>query len=145
IEQKRRGERDSTSGMNSAVPDYIREADAAAATSTFARDAGDGPLERAYRENPLATDIRYWGNWMLERAREELAQFYPPDPDGSVPAAYLWSRTIVCPNCGADMPLIRQYWLSRGGRQDAALVPVVEPGSAIRFDVRWGKDVGEPL
>ena len=38
-------------------------------------------------------------------AREELSEFYPPSPDGTVPVAYLWSRTIQCPNCDAcDAP-----------------------------------------
>lgn len=87
------------------VPDYILNADADDSQANFI----GGELAEAYRCNPLATDVRYWGNWMLERAREELSEFYPPDPDGSVPVAYLWSRTIPCPNCDAEMPLIRQY------------------------------------
>lgn len=67
----------------------------------------------AYGTNPLAADVRYRGNRMLEKAHEELAQFYPPDPDGTVPVAYLWSRTVPCPNCPTEMPLIRQCWLAR--------------------------------
>ncbi len=98
------------------VPEYIRQA-------AEARDGGqksfsDGDLVADYRRNPLATDVRYWGNWMLDSAREELADLYPPDPDGSVPVAYLWSRTVPCPNCGAEMPLIRQYWLARKAEQE---------------------------
>ena len=50
-----------------------------------------------YIENPLATDVRYWATWVLGRTREELVEFYPPDSDGSLPVAYLWSRTIPCP------------------------------------------------
>ena len=91
------------------VPDYIRQAAEDPSQGRF----NDGDLVEAYGRNPLATDVRYWGHWMLEKAREELAEFYPSDPDGSVPVAYLWSRTIPCPNCEAEMPLIRQYWLAR--------------------------------
>ena len=40
--------------------------------------------------------------------------------------AFLWSRTIPCPNCGAEMPLIRQYWLARKDRKKVALEPVIE-------------------
>jgi adenine-specific DNA methylase/REP element-mobilizing transposase RayT len=75
-----------------------------------------------YRRNPLAADVRYWGHWVLARARKELAQFYPPDPDGAVPVAYLWARTVKCPNpaCGATIPLVRQLWLcNRPGRKVA--------------------------
>ena len=82
------------------VPDYIREADAEDAQSGFA----GGKLAERCLGNPLAADVRYWGNWVLERAREELSDFYPPDPDGGVPVAYLWSRTIPCPATPELMP-----------------------------------------
>ena len=124
------------------VPNYIHEA---------ARDSeqgrwNEGDLAAAYRRNPLATDVRYWGHWMLERAREELAEFYPPDPDGSVPVAYLWSRTIPCPSCHAEMPLIRQYWLARKDRKKVALEPVIDrDNNRVDFRVVEGADVtGDP-
>lgn len=103
------------------VPDYIREASKSGSQKGFF----DGDLVSAYEKNPLATDVRYWGNWMLERAREELAEFFPPDPDGSVPVAYLWSRTIPCPNCQAEMPLVRQYWLARKEKRTVYLSPIL--------------------
>jgi adenine-specific DNA methylase len=51
----------------------------------------------------LAEDVRRWGSWVKEQAEKELAGFYPKDPDGAVPIAYLWARTIRCegPGCGA--------------------------------------------
>ena len=124
------------------VPDYIREAAAAGAQSRFA----DGDMVEAYSRNPLVTDVRYWGHWMLERAREELAEFYPPDPDGSVPIAYLWSRTISCPSCQGEMPLIRQYWLARKPKKRVALKPVIDrEGNRVDFKVVEGSDItGDP-
>ena len=124
------------------VPDYIRQAAEDPSQGRF----NDGDLAQAYRRNPLATDVRYWGHWMLEKAREELAEFYPPDPDGSVPVAYLWSRTIPCPNCDAEMPLIRQYWLARKDRKKVALEPVIDRESnRVDFKVVEGPDVtGDP-
>ena len=124
------------------MPDYIREAGRQPAQSRFI----DSHPEEAYRRNPLATDVRYWGNWMLARAREELAEFYPPDPDGSVPVAFLWSRTIPCPSCDAEMPLIRQYWLARRANKRVALKPVVDrENKRVDFEVVEGADVaGDP-
>ncbi|MEW6667881.1 MAG: DUF1156 domain-containing protein [Thermodesulfobacteriota bacterium] len=29
----------------------------------------------------LASEVRYWGNWVLERVREEIGDLYPPIPD----------------------------------------------------------------
>jgi len=43
----------------------------------------------------LADEVRKWGQWVKEEAEKELAEFYPKDPDGSTPIAYLWARTIV--------------------------------------------------
>lgn len=71
----------------------------------------------------LAEAVRYWGNWIKEQAQKELAEFYPKDPDGSTPIAYLWARTIRCdgPACGAEVPLIRSLWLAKKGERSVAL------------------------
>ena len=124
------------------VPTYIREA---ASKGSQLRFAGEGLVD-AYRTNPLVTDVRYWGNWVLERAQEDLARFYPPDPDGSVPVAYLWSRTIPCPSCFNEMTLIRQYWLARKPNRRVALQPVIDRNeNLVDFDVVDGPDVaGNP-
>jgi putative DNA methylase len=65
----------------------------------------------------LAEAVRYWGNWIKGQAEVELAAFYPKDPDGATPIAYLWARTITCegPGCGAKIPLIRNLQLTRKG------------------------------
>lgn len=124
------------------VPHYIYEADQSHSQYSFA----EGKLADAYRHNPLATDVRYWGYWMLEQARKELAEFYPPDPDGSVPIAYLWSRTIPCPSCDAEVPLIRQYWLARKDRKRVALKPLIDrENNRVDFEVMQGSEVtGNP-
>ena len=124
------------------VPGYIREAAKDSSRGRFT----DEDLIESYRRNPLSTDVRYWGHWMLEKAREELEEFYPPDPDGSIPVAYLWSRTIPCPSCKAEMPLIRQYWLARKANKRVALDPVVDKeNDQIDFKVAEGPDVtGNP-
>ena len=66
----------------------------------------------------LADEVRKWGNWVRSEAEKELAEFYPKDPDGATPIAYLWARTIQCegPGCGAEIPLIRNLQLTRKGR-----------------------------
>ncbi|GBC78032.1 hypothetical protein HRbin08_01518 [bacterium HR08] len=71
----------------------------------------------------LAEAVRRWGKWVRERAIEELRPFYPLDPDGSEPLAYLWARTIRCegPGCGAEIPLVGLLWLSRKEKQRVAL------------------------
>jgi len=65
--------------------------------------------------NELANEVRRWGQWVKEEAEKELAEFYPKDPDGATPIAYLWARTIQCegPGCGAEVPLIKNLWLGK--------------------------------
>ncbi len=73
--------------------------------------------------NGLAEAVRYWGQWIKARAEAELAEFYPSDPDGATPIAYLWARTVTCegPGCGAEVPLMRSLWLAKRRGRGVAL------------------------
>lgn len=84
--------------------------------------------------NPLLNAVRYWGEWVLEEARRELAAFYPPDPDGSIPVGYIWARTVPCQNpaCGAEIPLLRQLWLAKKDKKRVALW--IEPEKRTRMN-----------
>jgi adenine-specific DNA methylase len=81
-------------------------------------------------ESPLIVDVRKWGEWVLERAREEIGRFYPADEDGSTPVGYIWARTIPCqnPSCRAEIPLMRQFWLARKENKMISLYPFVHEG-----------------
>ncbi len=86
----------------------------------------------------LVADVKKWGEWVIERARTQLIEFYPAPQsqqhiDNDIvqstltgghsaiqngvltPIAYLWTRTVPCPNptCGATVPLARQTWLRK--------------------------------
>ena len=80
-------------------------------------------MESQELKSPLVEEVRRWGEWVLEEAREELTKFYPPDPDGAVPVGYIWARTLPCQNpaCGAEIPLMRQTWLARKKDKKVAL------------------------
>ncbi|MEO0087211.1 MAG: DUF1156 domain-containing protein [candidate division WOR-3 bacterium] len=86
--------------------------------------------------NILLEDVRRWGNWVLEEARKEIGRFYPEDEDGSVPIGYIWARTIPCqnPSCGAEIPLMRQFWLAKKDNKKVALKPYVRDGR-VEFEI----------
>jgi adenine-specific DNA methylase len=99
----------------------------------------------------LLEEVKRWGDWVLNEARKELASFYPTDPDDSIPVGYIWARTLPCqdPNCGAEIPLMRQTWLANTDRRKIALklLPdkenkqvdaVIVEGSQIDFDPSIG-------
>ena len=87
----------------------------------------------------LADDVRRWGRWLIERAREELGDLYQgliddrggqttfDGVDGEarrIPIAYLWTRTVPCPNPAEKahaVPLVRQTWLVRKSNRYVAL------------------------
>jgi adenine-specific DNA methylase len=99
-------------------------------------------LEDIPRHGPkLAEELRRVGAEIRRRAEQELADLYPKDPDGATPIAYLWARTVRCesPNCGAEIPLLRSFWLcKKAGRRRALRHRVIrhagEP-SRVEFEI----------
>jgi len=100
----------------------------------------------------LADDVRYYGQWMRDRAFERIGHLYPRvklpkeqgGGDGTV-IAWLWARTVVCPNpaCGIRMPLVRSFALSTKPGRKAYVEPIVDHANKIvRFTATTGE--GEP-
>ena len=73
---------------------------------------GKGRFERLPE---LAEELRRVGAEVKKAVERDLAEFYPRDTDGARPIAYLWARTVRCeaPNCGAEIPLVRSFWLCK--------------------------------
>ena len=81
-------------------------------------------LEDIPRHGPgLAEELRKVGGEIKRQAERELADLYPADPDGATPIAYLWARMVRCeaPNCGAEIPLMRSFWLCKKPKRKRAL------------------------
>jgi putative DNA methylase len=87
-------------------------------------------------ENVLVEEVKKWGEWVLNEAKKEIGRFYPPDPDGSIPVGYIWARTIPCqnPTCGAEIPLMRQFWLAKKDKRKISLLPYNE-GKTVKFKI----------
>ncbi len=86
-------------------------------------------LEDIPRHGPaLAEELRRVGAEIKRAAEKELADLYPKDPDGATPIAYLWARTVRCesPNCGAEIPLVRSFWLCKKASRKRAMRHRVE-------------------
>ena len=81
-------------------------------------------LEDIPRHGPnLVDELRRVGAEIKRQAEQELAELYPKDPDGATPIAYFWARTVRCesPNCGAEIPLMRSFWLCKKAKRRRAL------------------------
>ncbi|QDA32045.1 DUF1156 domain-containing protein [Thermococcus indicus] len=88
------------------------------------------------KDYDLVRDVKKWGEWVLQEAKKELERFYPKDEDGYIPVGYIWARTIKCQNpaCGAEIPLMRQFWLAKKNNKKVALYPYVE-GNEVKFKI----------
>ncbi|MBA7567383.1 hypothetical protein ES708_09094 [subsurface metagenome] len=93
----------------------------------------------------LAEDVRYYGQWMRDEAEKRIGHLYPkvtvtPEMASDRPdlkpyvgeeltvIAWLWARTVKCPNpgCGAEMPLVRSFALSTKKDKKAWVEPIIE-------------------
>jgi putative DNA methylase len=96
------------------------------------RFTGRSALHPRSGRSGLQDDLLHYGRWVHRRAEEQLARLYPsidvtvalaadrpelrPLLGGALaPLAWLWARTIRCPNpdCAARMPLIASWALSK--------------------------------
>jgi adenine-specific DNA methylase len=97
-------------------------------------------LDEVPRHGPgLAEKVRRAGVEITAAAGRELGRFYPPDPDRARPIAYLWARTVRCEatDCGAEIPLVRSFWLARKQNRRRALRYHVERPAALPPGLRF--------
>ena len=83
-------------------------------------------LEDVPRHGPgLADEMRQVGGDVKRQAERPSGSWRTciNDHDGATPIAYLWARTVRCeaPNCGAEIPLLRSFWLCRKPKRKRAL------------------------
>lgn len=95
-----------------------------------------GELADTRAANPLVKDLEKWGGVIFQEATKILSNYYPRLEDGSIPIGYFWARTVPCQNpmCGAEIPLMRQYWLSKKEKKKIALYPLVR-NNQIEFSI----------
>ena len=105
--------------------------------------AAETQLSAWPRATGLAEDVRRYGNWMREQAKERVGHLYP---DATIidkragrtsrvtTIAWIWARTVTChnPACGIEMPLVRTWWLGKKKGREAYVVPTVVEDAAAR-------------
>ena len=86
----------------------------------------------------LAADVRYYGEWMREKAHAKIGHLYPKHK-GETVIAWLWARTVISPNpaLNAHVPLVSSFALSKKKGRECWAKPIIE-GDTIRFEVTPG-------
>jgi putative DNA methylase len=111
-------------------------------------DAAESRLGDWPRLTGMAEDVRRYGQWMRDEAQRRIGHLYPSatlqDGSDARVIAWIWARTVTCPNpaCGADIPLVTTWWLSKKKNRPTWLQPVID-GKQINFKVRTD-DAGPP-
>lgn len=102
------------------------------------------PESRAAGLEGLIEDARLMGAEIQDRVAQNLSEFFPSH-DGEKPVAWLWARTMVCPNpaCGAETVLTTSWWLSKKKGEMAWIEPEVVAGE-VSLKVRAGMRAGGP-
>ena len=90
----------------------------------------------------LADAVREAGERIKSRAAKELEKYYPHDPDGSTPIAYIWARTVLSegPDTFGDgipveIPLVRGFWLANKKGRSHALRWCRDPQGQVSSEV----------
>ena len=96
----------------------------------------------------LADDVRYYGQWMRDKAFQRIGHLYPnlgltPEQGGgeATVIAWLWAQVVKCPNpgCGAEMPLVRSFALSTKPAKRSWIEPQVDRATnTVRYEIKGG-------
>lgn len=84
----------------------------------------------------LAEDVRYYGEWMREKARERIGHLYPPvnlpkeyGGGKATVIAWIWARTVPSPDpafSDVQVPIASNFLLSSKDGKEAWIQPVVD-------------------
>lgn len=98
-------------------------------------------IEKATIEYPrqlgpsLAKDIEAIGEEIAARLDSELAPYFPKNPGESI-FAYIWVRTVRCPQCELTIPLSPNWWLNSKEKLGyQPIVPRVGEGNECSFQI----------
>ncbi len=108
------------------------------------REKGNVFGDRVNIPNRLAHDVEYYAKKLLQNVEAEIGHYYPEDKDGYKPIAYYWARVGTCanPSCGAEVPLLRGFYLVNKGDKKVYLNPVID-GIDISFEIKNGHYTAE--
>lgn len=97
-----------------------------------------GIKDRSFYRNAegLAEDVKYYGEWMREKAFERIGHLYPSAElpqvygGGSAPViGWIWSRTVPSPDpafSDVHVPIASSFLLSSKAKKEAWLEPVID-------------------
>src|SRR5690348_4588172 len=89
----------------------------------------------------LAEDVRLYGQWIRDEAEKRIGHMYPkaklPDGTDATVIAWLWARTVTCPNpaCTGSVLLVKSFWLGKKKGKERYVQPIPD-GKLVRIEIR---------
>jgi putative DNA methylase len=88
----------------------------------------------------LASETEKWGKTVAVKLREELGKCFPKK-QGEEIFAYIWVRTVKCPECGLVVPLSPNWWLDQEAKLGYRLQLPSDGSNICTFKIaRHGED-----
>lgn len=110
-----------------------------------------GVKDRQFYRNAegLAEDVKYYGEWMREKATERVGHLYPqvdlPKEYGGGKAtviAWIWARTVPSPDpafSNVQVPIASSFLLSSKTGKEAWVEPIIDKqAKTISYRIRYG-------
>jgi len=89
----------------------------------------------------LIRDVENGMDWIFDKTKEELQEFYPKH-NGKDVVAYIYAWVASCPSCGFKNPLVGQWWLVRKNKKKLYLEPTVEDND-LKLKIKSGNKAPE--
>lgn len=95
----------------------------------------------------IASDVKYYGEWMLAEAKKRIGYMYPKiklgaqNGGGETDAiSWIWARTVQCTNpaCRCNTPLVRSFELSKKKGAEYYVLPEFVDGK-FSYSIQKGK------
>ena len=116
-------------------------------TELIPRTAGRAPLHSidgrltttpGHPVEGLIADINVYAERVRDAAWTRVGHLYPQGPKGGLVTAWLWARTVTCPNpaCGCMTPLVSSFWITKRKSAPKWVEPIVDPSRpVVRFEI----------
>jgi adenine-specific DNA methylase len=95
-------------------------------------------LEYAPKVGSLKPELERWGEKIQQKAKSDMAEFFPSSESGKIPDNYISTYVITCQSCGAEIPLLPKLWLrTRRDRPEGTKVaakPILDENGHVSYE-----------
>lgn len=102
-------------------------------------------VEATAREgSELTTQIRHWGDILIKRCTDRLAEYFALEDESERVVGYIFARSVACPRTGKPVPLSPNWWLSKERGDEVAVRVLTERDGRVldepEFEIVKGDD-----